>query len=258
MVKLTGGEYPFLYEISNPENKINNSNPTSTDNNNEPIIEGIADFCAANRAYGNQFNQGWNNLAAAINNVQQQLSSSSAAQETNTGIQTGASVDDLNPYKATCSVTGTVYESANDKASSGFIRAYSTDGQSYRGSIRVDTNGKFNKMNIKLIDNSEKYIFVYEDANGDSWEVTIGTTGNTETSCQSGEYTLYKTATKMVVGYGRDSRDASGKLKNTEQKNSGAELRYNGMKSIYAETIANTVNLGVGILIAIAFIAKSQ
>jgi hypothetical protein len=54
------------------------------------------------------------------------------------------------------------------------------------------------------------------------------------------------------------SRDANGKLINTELKNSGAELRYNGMKAIYAETIANTMNLGIGVLVAVAFIAKAQ
>jgi hypothetical protein len=30
------------------------------------------------------------------------------------------------------------------------------------------------------------------------------------------------------------------------------------MKSIYAETIANTMNLGIGVLAAIVFIAKTQ
>lgn len=254
MIKLTGGKYPFLYE---KDNTVTDNNPISTDNN-EPIIEGIADFCAANRAYGNQFNQGWNNLASAINNVQRQISNSSSAQNTNKNIQTSSSGSDINPYKTICKVSGTIYESVGVKASNGYIRAYSPDGESYRGSIRVDADGNFNGLNIKLINNSEKYIFVYEDANGNTWEVTIGNATNKETSCQSGGYTLYKTSTKTIVGYGRDSRDANGKLKNTEHKNSGAELRYNGMKSIYTETIANTVNLGVGILIAIAFIAKSQ
>jgi hypothetical protein len=55
-----------------------------------------------------------------------------------------------------------------------------------------------------------------------------------------------------------ETRDANGKLINTELKNSGAELRYKGMKSIYAKTIANTMNLGIGLLAAIVFIAKTK
>ena len=53
-----------------------------------------------------------------------------------------------------------------------------------------------------------------------------------------------------------DSRDINGKLRNTKEKNSGAESRYYNMKKIYNETFINTINLGVGVLAAIIFIIK--
>lgn len=245
MTKLTSGDYPFLYEMGKQ-------------NNNTPIVEGIANFCDANRAYSNQFNQGWNNLAGAIGNVEKQKSTTTNANETNSGIRTTVG-EDKGIYKERCNINGTVYNSTSSKkVSGGYIRVYSSDGETYRGGASVDINGRFTNMNVQLINKTENYLFAYEDTNGDTWVIKVGNSRVILTSCQTEEYELYQTDIKKIFGHGRDSRDANGKLLNTELKNSGAELRYNGMKSIYTETIANTMNLGVGVLIAIIFITKSQ
>ena len=53
-------------------------------------------------------------------------------------------------------------------------------------------------------------------------------------------------------------RDDNGKIVNTELKNSGAELRYNAMKLIYAESVTNTIVLSVGIIASLFFIAKNR
>ena len=55
---------------------------------------------------------------------------------------------------------------------------------------------------------------------------------------------------------GTNDRNANGKLKNTEDKNSGAKPRYNNMKKVYDQTFTTTINLGIGIIAAIFFITK--
>jgi len=55
---------------------------------------------------------------------------------------------------------------------------------------------------------------------------------------------------------GINVRDANGKLKNTEDKNSGAKPRYNNMKNVYDQTFTTTINLGIGIIAAVFFITK--
>ena len=51
-------------------------------------------------------------------------------------------------------------------------------------------------------------------------------------------------------------RDGSGKLINSENKNTGAEERYYNRKEHYAASFTNTINLGIGIFAAIYFITK--
>lgn len=55
---------------------------------------------------------------------------------------------------------------------------------------------------------------------------------------------------------GLPERDASGKLINSENKNTGAEERYYNRKEHYAASFTNTINLGIGIFAAIYFITK--
>jgi hypothetical protein len=51
-------------------------------------------------------------------------------------------------------------------------------------------------------------------------------------------------------------RDTSGKLINSENKNTGAEERYYNRKEQYGASFTNTINLGIGIFAAIYFITK--
>ena len=55
---------------------------------------------------------------------------------------------------------------------------------------------------------------------------------------------------------GLPDRDASGKLINSENKNTGAEERYYNRKEHYGASFTNTINLGIGIFAAIYFITK--
>ena len=65
----------------------------------------------------------------------------------------------------------------------------------------------------------------------------------------------YGVSTPSTIQTGGD-RDANGKLINTEYKNSGAKPRYNNMKNTYDQTFTTTINLGIGIIVALFFITK--
>lgn len=66
------------------------------------------------------------------------------------------------------------------------------------------------------------------------------------------------TTTTDDASGGINDRDVNGKLKNTENKNSGAKPRYNNMKNVYDQTYTTTINLGIGIIAAIFFITKHR
>ena len=251
-------EYPFSYQQNKTDKMEKN------DNKETPVIEGIANFCALNRSTANQNTQGWNNLKNAINNKNNQSSSSNDAKKTNSLLQTttGTTITNLYPY--TCGgLYGKIFKQDGTTISpNGSIYAYSTDLKIQRGNASVNANGEFNGLDVKLINGSEKFVFAYEDATGKLWSVDMvsGSGAASGVSCSTNnKYYALKIATRKRFGdYASQSRDPNGKLINTELKNSGAELRYNGMKSIYAETIANTMNLGIGVLVAIVFIVKTQ
>jgi hypothetical protein len=249
-------EYPFSYQPTKND---------KTDKNNTPVIEGIANFCELNRSYANQNTQGWNNLTNAISNSTSQKTGASAANQTNALLQmsTGSTLQtDL--YKYTCGgIYGKIFKQDGITISpNGSVYAYSTDLKVQRGSTSVNANGEFNGLNVKLKDETEKFVFTYEDNAGKTWSVDIktGIRSSYGVTCSAdNKYYALKLANRKSFGDSvGQTRDPNGKLINTEQKNSGAELRYNGMKSIYAETIANTMNLGIGVLAAIVFIAKTQ
>jgi len=262
-------EYPVSYEPTFSCGSRNDTidKPDNNDKKETSVIEGIANFCALNRSYANQNTQGWNNLTNAINNKNNQSSSASAANETNTLLRTsaGVSVQTIrDTYKYTCgSIRGKIFQQDGITISpNGFVYAYSRNLKIQRGSSSVNANGEFAGLNVKLINAAEKFVFTYEDATGNTWSLDIksgsGTASGASCSANNKYYEL-KIATRKSFGdYANQSRDPNGKLKNTEQKNSGAELRYNGMKAIYAETIANTMNLGIGVLLALTFIVKTQ
>jgi len=250
--------YPFSYQPTNTDKTEKN------DKKETPVIEGIANFCALNRSYANQNTQGWNNLKNAINNKNNQSSSSNDAKKTNTLLKTSTgTIVSTNLYTYTCGgIYGKIFKQDGTTISpNGTVYAYSTDLKIQRGSASVNATGKFNGLDVKLINSTEKFVFAYEDTAGMLWSVDIisGSSAASGASCSANNknYVL-KIATRKRFGDASQSRDPNGKLINTELKNSGAELRYNGMKAIYAETIANTMNLGIGVLVAVAFIAKAQ
>jgi len=251
-------EYPFSYQPTK------NDKPDNNDKKETSVIEGIANFCALNRSTANQNKQGWNNLKNAINNKNNQTSSASAAKKTNSLLSTTGTTVTTNRYPYTCGgLYGKIFKQDGTTISpNGSIYAYSTDLKIQRGSASVNANGEFNGLDVKLINGSEKFVFAYEDTTGKLWSV-IAVSGSGDASGAScsanNKYFALKMGTRRGFGdYANQSRDPNGKLINTELKNSGAELRYNGMKSIYAETIANTMNLGIGVLAAIVFIVKTQ
>ena len=252
-------EYPVSYQPTRNDT-IDKHGKKET-----PVIEGIANFCELNRSYANQFTQGWNNLTNGISNSTSQKTTASAAQQTNSLLQTSSGTTVLtNRYPYTCGgIRGKIFKQDGITISpNGNIYVYSTDLKIQRGSTSVNANGVFNGLNVKLTNETEKFVFTYEDNTGNTWSLDIKSGGGSASgaSCSANnKYYELKLATRKRFGdYASQSRDPNGKLINTEQKNSGAELRYNGMKAIYAETIANTVNLGIGVLAAIVFIAKAQ
>ncbi len=256
-------EYPVSYQ---PTFSCASRND-KTEKKETPVIEGIANFCELNRSYANQNTQGWNNLQNAISNTNSQTSSASAANKTNTLLQTsaGVSVQTIrDTYKYTCGdIRGKIFKQDGITISpNGSVYAYSPDFKVQRGSTSVNSNGEFNGLNVKLTSETEKFVFTYEDATGKMWSLDIksgsGSAAGALCSANNKYYELKHATPKRFGDYANQSRDPNGKLINTEQKNSGAELRYNGMKAIYAETIANTMNLGIGVLAAIVFIAKTQ
>jgi hypothetical protein len=247
-------EYPFSYQPTD-KNEQNDKKVSQ-------IIEGIANFCDLNRSYANQYRQGWNNLTNAISNSTSQKTNAGAAKKTNTLLQTTTGTTVRYPY--TCSnIRGKIFKQDGITISpNGNIYAYSPDLKIQRGSTSVNANGEFNGLNVKLINATEKFVFTYEDVTGKTWSVDIksgsGTSGRASCSANNKNYVLKIAIRKSFGDSVSQARDPNGKLINTELKNSGAELRYNGMKAIYAETITNTMNLGIGVLAAIVFIAKNQ
>jgi len=251
-------EYPFSYQPTKND---------KTEKNDTPVIEGIANFCELNRSYANQFTQGWNNLTNAISNSTSQKTSANDANQTNTLLQTSSGTGttaQIKLYPYTCGdINGKIFKQDGITISpNGSVYAYSTDLKVQRGNASVNANGEFTGLNVKLTNETEKFVFTYEDATGKTWSIDIksGIKSSYGVTCSANnKYYALKLANRKSFGDSvGQTRDPNGKLINTEQKNSGAELRYNGMKSIYAETIANTMNLGIGVLAAIVFIAKTQ
>jgi hypothetical protein len=78
---------------------------------------------------------------------------------------------------------------------------------------------------------------------------------NTNTGVGISAMPSYGVSPPSTIQTGGD-RDANGKLINTEYKNSGAKPRYNNMKNTYDQTFTTTINLGIGIIVALFFITK--
>jgi len=259
-------EYPFSYE-STFSYASRNDAKEKTDKNDKketPIIEGIADFCALNSSYANQYKQGWDKLNAANNANKKQDSTRKSSTKTNTRTRTviGRTVSDN---------TGAVLDKAGvSPVPLGRVHIFTSDFKTYLGSKMVNGAGIFSGLSTDLSSDPTKFGFAYEDVDGKLLKVDIlritGTSAvETMSSAPTADPIVTLQLTDTIIPTSaitssqssRPTRAPNGKLINTEQKNSGAEVRYNSTKTVYADVIANTLNLSVGILAAIVFIAKS-
>ena len=195
------------------------------DKKETPVIEGIANFCALNRSYANQFTQGWNNLTNAISNSTSQQTTASSAQQMNILLQTsGGATAPINRYPYTCGdIRGKIFKQDGITISpNGNIYAYSTDLKIQRGTTSVNANGEFNGLSVKLKDETEKFVFAYEDQTGKTWSVDIksGSGSMSGASCSANnKYYALKIASRKSFGDSvGQTRDPNGKLINTEQE----------------------------------------
>lgn len=245
------------YSFFNDEKDIN----IHLEDNN--VIEGIADFCALNNSQSGKWKGGWNNLESAIKNITKKTDDISSINLTNNNIRNSVSSggidnagavvdsDQISPMKfGQMRIYSSDYKQLfhirpvdNDGIFRAFPDDYATTPQKYNF-VYEDTTGKLLKTNI--IDN-KKEGFVEGNKNSTTPNVTLSVTANAFNESQSGSNSSSD-----------DSRDINGKLRNTNEKNSGAESRYYNMKKVYNETFITTINLGVGVLVAIIFIMKHQ
>ena len=257
MSNLNYSNYIFFNE--NHKNDNENENEKTT-------VEGIANFCALNRSHNNQRGDLWDDLGSLLDKAGQMKDDSENANGTNNGIRNANK-----PIKH----TGAIFNENGDEAMEyGKIHIYSSDFKQYFGIKPVDADGVFRALTPELIANPDKYVFAYQDSDGRYWKTVFNKDGGiTREGLQSGKSRADKAdlhgritnqdLTDQIngAGYGgdgTDGRDDNGKIVNTEWKNSGAELRYNAMKLIYKESVANTIVLSVGIIASLFFIAKNQ
>lgn len=251
-------EYPFSYESTRSYASQSNKKE-KTDAKETSVIEGIANFCDLNRSYANQYRQGWNNLNAANNAIKKQDTTRKNSANTNDNVRTviGRTVS-----------TGTVLDKEGvAPVSLGKVHIFTKDFKTYLGSKMVNTAGIFSGLSTDLSTDPSKFGFAYENVDGKLLKVDIvNVNGGYAVESMSSLPTPDPVVTLQITGTiipsatvpaSRSTRAPNGKLINTEQKNSGAEARYNSMKTVYNDVIANTLNLGVGVLAAIVFIMKS-
>ena len=230
------------------------------ENNN--VVEGIANFCALNMSHANKWEDGWNNLESGIKAMTKKTDDISGINLTNSNIRNtiGGGIDNA----------GAVVDSDQTSPMKfGQMRIYSSDYKNLFNIRPVDNDGIFRAFPDDYATNPKKYNFVYEDTTGKLRKTNIidnkkegfveGNENSTTTDVTVG--VTDDEFDESQYGSGNDvdgSRDINGKLRNTNEKNSGAESRYYNMKKIYNETFVNTINLGVGVLAAIIFIMKDQ
>jgi len=232
------------------------------DNN---VVEGIANFCDLNRSYANKWLNGWNNLESAITDMNKQLDDISNINLTNNNI-----FDSIGGDGGIDNAGAVVDSDQSSPMKFGQMRIYSNDYKQLFNIRPVDNDGIFRAFPDDYATNPKKYNFVYEDTTGRLRKTNIidnkkegffeGNEGNENSTTP--DVTLSVTTKdfdqSLYSSGSDDSRDINGKLRNTKEKNSGAESRYYNMKKIYNETFINTINLGVGVLAAIIFIMKDQ
>ena len=234
------------YSFFDKENK-----PTET----EPIIEGIANFCALNRSQSGKNNSGWNRLRDALNDGDDFIRNQDSADSVN---------DNLKQFSKKI---GDVITSSGNQVEYGNVFVFTQNYGEYINNIPVTDGGMFAVVKNIIEKSPDTYSFAYEDKENKLRRVVINDGFNAPKNKEGVE--TYNKIFQLVITdedvsgliFGSDSgstRGTDGKLENTERRNSGAERRYNGMKIIYADTLASTVNLCLGIVFASIFIAKSQ
>jgi|SaaInlV_150m_DNA_3_1039698.scaffolds.fasta_scaffold17359_3 hypothetical protein len=241
---------------------FNDEKDKNIDLENNNLVEGIANFCALNRSKNNQWKDGWNNLESSMNNISKKINDIDKTNLNNNNIidSVGGGIDNA----------GAVVDSDQSSPMKfGKMRIYSTDYKKLFDIRPVDIDGIFRAFPDDYAATPTKYKFVYENTNGRLRKTNI--IDNTKEGFVEGNQSGKTPDVSVAVtdndfdesnyssGSGSgDSRGLDGKLKNTEEKNSGAESRYYNMQKIYNETFINTINLGVGVLAAIIFITKKQ
>jgi len=236
-----------------------NDNHNKPDNNttDQPIKEGIANFCALNRSHNNRRNDIWGYISSNIDKSNAEEINSKLAEKIN---------GELNKKNFPTKYIGIVYrkmtregadeEITDDKESvqGGRIHIYSADFKKYYGVKLVDSDGIFRSLPDDLIDNPNNFQFAYQDTDGKYFKTLI-TDGDGEVNVEITDIELPNFGSSY---WGENTRDDNGKIINTELKNSGAEERYNAVKLIYNESFTNTINLSIGILVSLYFIAKNR
>jgi hypothetical protein len=256
MAKLGYSDYPFFDKKNTTYTPLNSTNHNGN-NKRETVIEGIANFCALNRSQAGMNTTGWTDLSNAINTEDE-----TTENKYNIGLTN-------NNLKKFAGKVGDVIESSGNLVNFGNVHVFTNGFDEYINKIPVTKNGIFEVIDNIIKGSPNKYSFAYEDSDKKLRRVVINDGFDNLTNKEG--FDTYNRIFGLVITdddiTGRISipsttrtglRRTNGKLENTEQRNSGAEKRYNGMKSIYNETFSSTVNLSLGIMVAFIFIAKSQ
>lgn len=242
MAKLEYGDYSFF-------------DKPKIDDKKNTIIEGIANFCALNRSQNSitDNKKWWDNLANSLKNANNQKIKTDDSNSTNSLLK-------LNMGKI-----GDIVQSNGQTAKFGIVHVFTNNFGKYLDKIPVTEKGIFDIIGNIIQKSPENYSFAYEDIEGRMRRVVINKDKDTGTGTgQEGFLSLNKIFGLVITDEDISgllsfsyTRDENGDLITTNKSNSGAEERYNNMKSIYTKTIANTTNLGLGIILAILFMTSA-
>lgn len=247
--------------MSNLNYSFFNDNRNKPDNNtrDEPIMEGIADFCALNRSHNSRRDDIWRYIGSNIDKANASKMHSQLAEATN------KELDDKKDFptkyigvvykKITREGSGGESSQENEPAKGGRIHIYSADFKTYYGVKLVDEDGVFRSLPEDLIKDPSNFQFAYQDTDNKYYKTYIIDTGVGEVNVEITDIELPNFGS---LYWSENTRDGSGKIINTELKNSGAEERYSAMKLIYNTTFIHTINLSVGILVSAYFIMKNR
>ena len=106
------------------------------------------------------------------------------------------------------------------------------------------------------IKNNEKQQFRKASSNITNRRIikTLGTTLDRDGNIQQNTISYNSLSGQLNSESDDGRRDESGNIINSPYSNTGAKQRYLNMKNIYSENLMNTINLGIGTVIAIFFV----